>query len=119
MAQNGHKEHPRYMFIFLWLAILTAIEVAVAIPEYSMLIKGILLVGLACGKAFLVAVYFMHLKFEKRTLAVIVITPFLICVFLVIMLMPDLTLKSRLSEYEKPADAVETTPADAEETNGH
>lgn len=112
MAENGHKDHPRYMYIFLWLAILTAIEVVVAIPEYSIVIKGILLIGLACGKAFLVAAYFMHLKLEKRTLAVIVITPFLICVFLVIMLMPDITLESRLSEYETPA-------SDTAETNGH
>ncbi len=110
MAENGHKEHPKYMFIFLWLAILTAIEIGVAIPEYSIIIKGILLIGLACGKAFLVAAYFMHLKLEKRTLAIIVITPFLICVFLVIMLMPDLTLKSRLAEHETPpAEVVETS----------
>ncbi len=113
MAENEHKEHPRYMFIFLWLAILTAIEVGVAIPEYSIIIKAVLLIGLACGKAFLVAAYFMHLKLEKRTLAIIVITPFLICVFLVIMLMPDLTLKSRLAEYDE-TPAVETV-----ESNGH
>lgn len=112
MAEKEHNDHPRYMFIFIWLAILTAIEVGIAIPEYSIVIKGILLISLACGKAFLVAAYFMHLKLEKRTLAVIVIIPFLICVFLVIMLMPDLTLKSRLAEHAKPA-------ADVVESSGH
>ena len=111
MAQNGHEKHPRYMFIFLLLAVLTAIEVGVAIPEYSTVIKAILLIGLACGKAFLVAAYFMHLKLEKRTLSAIVITPFLICVFLVIMLMPDLTTDERHNAMEKPAEKViETTP---------
>ncbi len=111
MAQNEHKDHPRYMFIFLWLAILTAIEVGIAIPEYSIIIKGILLIGLACGKAFLVATYFMHLKFEKGTLAAIVITPFLICVFLVIMLLPDLATDARHNAIEKPAtEVVDTTP---------
>lgn len=110
MAENGHKEHPRYMLIFVWLAVLTAIEIGVAIPEYSIIIKGILLIGLACGKAFLVAAYFMHLKLEKRTLAAIVITPFLICVFLVIMLMPDLTSEKRHGDIEKPAaEVMETT----------
>ena len=111
MAQNGHDKHPRYMFIFLWLAILTAIEIGVAIPEYSTVIKAILLIGLACGKAFLVAAYFMHLKLEKGILSIIVITPFLICVFLVIMLMPDLTTDARHNAIEKPAEKVmETTP---------
>ena len=110
MAQNGHNEHPKYMTIFWWLAGLTAVEIGVAIPEYSVVLKAILLIGLACSKAFLVAAYFMHLKLEKRTLAVIVITPFLICVFLVIMLMPDLTSENRHEGIEKPAaEVVDTT----------
>ena len=110
MAENGHKEHPKYMNIFYWLAALTAIEIAVAIPEYATVLKAILLIGLACGKAILVANYFMHLKFERKTLAAIVITPFLICVFLVIMLMPDLTSDARHEGIEKPAEVVNTSP---------
>lgn len=109
MAQNEHKEHPKYMNIFWWLLGLTIIEVAVAIPEYALILKAILLIGLACGKAALVAIYFMHLKFERKTLAAIVITPFLICVFLVIMLMPDLTSETRHEGVEKPAAVVDTS----------
>lgn len=108
MAENGHNEHPKYMLIFLWLAILTAIEIGIVIPDLPKALTIILLIGLACGKAILVAAYFMHLKFEKRTLSIIVITPFLICVFLVIMLMPDLTSKTRHEGLEKPAEVVET-----------
>ena len=109
MAENGHKEHPKYINIFWWLLALTIIEVAVAIPEYAFVLKAILLVGLACSKAALVAIYFMHLKFEKKTLTIIVLTPFIICVFLVIMLMPDLTLDRRLDGIEKPAAEVVDT----------
>ena len=109
MTENGHKEHPKYFRIFWWLLALTIIEVAVAIPDYAVVLKAILLIGLACSKAALVAIYFMHLKFERKTLAVIVITPFLICVFLVIMLMPDLTLDARLDGIEKPAAEVVDT----------
>jgi cytochrome c oxidase subunit 4 len=54
------------------------------------LAKGILLVGMALSKAALVALYFMHLRFERVTLGVIALTPLLICVFLVFMLLPDL-----------------------------
>ena len=111
MAENGHKEHPKYFRIFWWLLALTIIEVAVAIPEYAVALKAILLIGLACSKAALVAIYFMHLKFEKRTLAIIVLTPFIICVFLVIMLMPDLTLDTRLDSFVEPtAEVVDTSP---------
>ena len=109
MAQDGHKEHPKYMNIFWWLLALTIIEVAVAIPEYSIVLKAILLIGLACSKAALVAIYFMHLKFERKTLAAIVLTPFIICVFLVIMLMPDLMSAERLEGVERPAEAVNTS----------
>ncbi len=109
MAQDGHKEHPKYMNIFWWLLALTIIEVAVAIPDYATLLKGILLIGLACSKAILVANYFMHLKFERKTLAVIVITPFLICVLLVFALMPDLTSDTRHEGIEKPAEVADTS----------
>ena len=109
MAQDGHKEHPKYMNIFWWLLGLTIVEVLVAIPDYATLLKGLLLVGLACGKAILVANYFMHLKFERKTLAVIVLTPFLICVLLVFALMPDLTSDARHEGVEKPAEVVNTS----------
>ena len=111
MAQDGHKEHPKYINIFWWLVALTIIEIAVAIPEYAPLLKGILLIGLACSKALLVANYFMHLKFEKRTLAIIVMTPFIICVLLVFALMPDLTSDARHEGVEKPVVEVVDTSA--------
>ena len=111
MAQDGHKEHPKYMNIFWWLLALTIIEVAVAIPDYAAILKGILLIGLACAKALLVANYFMHLKFEKRTLALIVLTPFIICVLLVFALMPDLTLDSRIEGATEPTTEVVDTSA--------
>lgn len=109
MAQNGHNQHPNYIKIFVWLAVLTAIEVGIVYPDFPKALTIILFIGLACAKAILVAAYFMHLKFEKRTLAVIVIIPFLICVFLVIMLMPDLTSEKRHAGIEKPAAEVMDT----------
>src|SRR4029450_4285025 len=45
---------------------------------------------MALGKASLVAMFFMHLRFERLTLGVIAFTPLIICVFLVFMLTPDL-----------------------------
>ena len=70
MAQNGHKEHPKYMNIFWWLTGLTVLELLVVIPDFPTVVKAILLIGLACAKAILVANYFMHLKFERKTLAI-------------------------------------------------
>jgi cytochrome c oxidase subunit IV len=46
-------------------------------------------VGLALSKASLVAMYYMHLKFERTTLGLIAVTPLLLCVLLVFALLPD------------------------------
>jgi cytochrome c oxidase subunit 4 len=86
---EGHRE-PNYMGVWVWLLVLTIAEIVVALMPLVPLAKGILLVGMALVKAGLVALYFMHLRFERVTLGVIVLTPLIICVFLVFMLLPDL-----------------------------
>ncbi len=93
-----HHRATNYWAVWVWLAVLTIFEIGVTlIPELATLYKAILLVALAVGKAFLVALYFMHLRFETRTLGAIVLTPFVICVFLVFMLMPDVGFEPRES----------------------
>jgi cytochrome c oxidase subunit 4 len=81
--------HPNYMLIFWWLAALTVIELAVVFMPLTKLTIGVLLCGLALAKAALVAMYFMHLRFETRTLALIALTPVTIATLLVIVLLPD------------------------------
>jgi len=82
-AAADHK-HPNYIAIWIYLAVLTAVEVMVVIlkilPRH--LLIGTLLV-LAVWKALLVALYFMHLKFEPKKLIVIVLAPLPLAVILV------------------------------------
>jgi hypothetical protein len=52
----------------------------------------------------------MHLKFEKRTLGIIAMTPLILCTLLIIALLPDLTGTRRKSE---KVAAVQTEPVDA------
>jgi cytochrome c oxidase subunit 4 len=86
--QQAHTE-PNYMGVFYWLAALTIIEVGVTFLPLTKLAIGLILVVLAFTKAALVALYFMHLKFERRTMLVIAATPVILCVFLMFMLLPD------------------------------
>ena len=89
-SRGGHA-HPNYVGIWVWLLVLTVIEVAVLylhLPR-PLLISTLLI--LAVTKASLVAMYFMHLKFERRTLGLIAITPLVLCVLLVFALLPDLS----------------------------
>ena len=88
MAAEAHAE-PNYMAIFYWLFGLTVAELAVAymgLPK-PLMIGG--LVGLAIAKAALVAMYFMHLRFERRTLGLIALTPPLLLVMFVIITFTD------------------------------
>lgn len=87
---SDHKE-PNYMGVFYLLAALTALEIGVVFVPIAKLIVAIALIGLALVKATLVAMYFMHLKFEKRTLGIIAMTPLILCTLLIVALLPDLT----------------------------
>jgi cytochrome c oxidase subunit IV len=88
MAASAHK-HPNYMAIFWYLAILTVIELAVIFLPLPKFTIGILLCALALAKAVLVAMYFMHLRFETRTLGMVALTPLVIATLLVFVLLPD------------------------------
>ena len=103
---NEHAEHaePNYFAIMVVLTILTIIEII--IPQFisAKLTAGTLLVLLAVVKAVIVALYFMHLRFERSILGVIAMTPMAICVFLIVMLLPDIT--STTKTYTPPEQPV-------------
>ena len=80
------QEHktPNYMAIFYWLAGLTMVEVGWATWMHTN--RRPLVIGLvifASVKAVLVALFFMHLKFERRTLGLIVASTLILGVILV------------------------------------
>ena len=87
---DAHAE-PNYISIFWWLLALTIVEIAIIYMPMARLFINILLVGFALAKAALVAMYFMHLRFERITLAMIAVTPLIICLFLILMLLPDMS----------------------------
>ena len=104
--RQAHAE-PNYMAVFIWLAVLTVLEVVAVYLPLTKLALAAILVVLAFTKASLVALYFMHLKFERRTLVLVAVTPVVLCVFLIFMLMPD-----RVIVYDRtvPSTTQSTTP---------
>jgi cytochrome c oxidase subunit IV len=71
MTTDGHTI-PNYMAIFWWLLGLTIAEIGWAVlPHHSELVLAGGIVALAIVKAVLVALYFMHLKFERRTMGIL------------------------------------------------
>lgn len=101
-----HKD-PNYMAIFWWLAALTVIELAVIYMPVAKLLIVVALIALAISKASLVAMYFMHLRFERRTLGLIAVTPLFLGALLIFLLLPDHSaVEHRTAEEIKPAAAV-------------
>ena len=89
MASTAHA-HPNYIKIFIILSVLTAVEIGVTFLGLPRTLLVTLLVSLAVWKAALVALHFMHLKIEKKTLTIVAVIPFILCVFLSLMLLPDI-----------------------------
>jgi cytochrome c oxidase subunit 4 len=89
MADSHAKHGPSYMTIFWYLAVLTVVEIAVIFLPISKTAIAVMLVSLASAKAALVALYFMHLRLEVKTLGYIALTPVLIGTLLVLVLLPD------------------------------
>ena len=89
MASTAHA-HPNYIKIFIILSVLTAVEIGVTFLGLPRTLLVTLLVSLAVWKAALVALHFMHLKIEKKTLMIVAVIPFILCVFLSLMLLPDI-----------------------------
>src|SRR4051794_28586222 len=83
--------HVNYFAIFVALVVLTVITVAVAFKRFeSELVNVLLALLVASIKATLVAMYFMHLKFEGKLIYFIAIVPLILCMILVCALIPDI-----------------------------
>jgi caa(3)-type oxidase subunit IV len=105
-AEDIAREERRYLQVFLWLFVLTVLEIGITYAPIAKFVIGAMLVLLAGTKAAMVGLYFMHLATEKKTLMYIALTPAVICVWLILMLLPDLGAITRIFEA-----AVEGAPA--------
>jgi cytochrome c oxidase subunit IV len=75
--------HANYMLIWGALFALTVIEVGVAFLAFAKITIILILIALAIWKALLVALYYMHLKYEPRRMWVLAASPLPLAVILV------------------------------------
>lgn len=94
--EHGHTEATQhheipYGKVFVALIVLTIVTVAVALHRFEVEIINVLLaLAVASVKGSLVALYFMHLKYEGKLIYLIFIVPLCLCVLLVCALIPDI-----------------------------
>ncbi|MGH7475811.1 MAG: cytochrome C oxidase subunit IV family protein [Longimicrobiales bacterium] len=82
-----HK--PNYMGVFGILFVLTIIEVGVAFLGLSRLFTILALVSLAIWKAVLVALYYMHLRYEPGRLRLLALAPLPLAIILVLAVLTE------------------------------
>ena len=81
--EDAHN-HPNYVLVWFALAVLTAVEVGITFLSWPKTTVILVLVALAVWKAVLVALYFMHLRFEKKPLRILAVAPIPLAFILVI-----------------------------------
>jgi len=95
-----------YLKVFFWLAALTAIEIALTYAPIPKLLIDSSLVLFSLAKASMVAMFFMHLKFERRALSLFALAPLALSILLLVALLPDLSSSSKTPNTQSGATEV-------------
>lgn len=78
-------KRPSYMLIWFVLLVLTIVEVGLAyVSSLPRNVLVLVLVGLAIWKATLVAMYYMHLRFERLRVILLATAPLPLAIILVL-----------------------------------
>lgn len=75
--------------VWLWLIVLTAIEVFLGYIHVPLTMLLVSVIGLSVVKAVLIMAYFMHLKFERLGLILTIVPAMVVCILLFVLFFPD------------------------------
>ena len=83
-------DHRRDYFRIFWvLLVLTIVEVAVSYSKIDKRVMSAVMIALALSKASFVGLYYMHLKYEKRSLMWLAFVPLPLAGFYAVFLLLD------------------------------
>ena len=87
-----HSHNAAYWKVFAGLAVFTVVELGIpfVLSELRPLMI-VLLMAVAAIKAMLVALYYMHLKFEKVALGALAAAPLILVAMLILLIMADVS----------------------------
>ena len=83
------RAHPNYVAIWVWLVVLMAAGVLASYLPLAKSAVVFLIFLIAAVKAALVALYYMHLKFESGLIYAMAIVPVVLVIGLTLLLFPD------------------------------
>ncbi len=91
MSGHGAAHPTTRTFVLVWigLVVLTAIEVFLGYIQMAPTPMLIMLLGLSIVKAAMIISWFMHLKYERVTLALWLMPAMVLCICLMAIFFPD------------------------------
>lgn len=91
-----HSRKRVYLWVVFWLAVLTATEVGITYLAINPTLLIVSLLVLALVKALLVALFYMHLRYDFTILSIIGGFPFFLAVVMFLIVLADRTLAGGL-----------------------
>ena len=101
-----------FISIWVWLLVLTLLEIFLAYKPMSLVLMLTVLLGLSIIKAALIMAYFMHLKFERLSLILTLIPMLVVCIILLFAFFPDSFRSAGLRYQFKEAPPLAPPPAE-------
>lgn len=77
------------LIIWGWLIVLLLVSIGASALSISPALIVLIIFGLAAVKALLVALYYMHLRWEHFAISLLALTPVILFVILTLALFPD------------------------------
>jgi len=78
-----------FLLVWFWLLAFTGLEVFLGYKQLELRLMIVLLMGISIAKAALIISYFMHLKYERRSLALTLMPALVMVIVLMFMVFPD------------------------------
>lgn len=90
-TESAHVESSMRAIFTVWFSLLglTGVEVFLAYQQLELKLMLALLMGLSLIKASLIVAYFMHLRYERRSLAFTLIPALIFVVGMMFVIFPD------------------------------
>ncbi len=87
-AMESHVEASAstFVWVWVWLVAITGVEVFLAYEHVRPALMLTILIGLSVIKAALIMSYFMHLKFEKLSLVLVLVPALVFCICMMLIL---------------------------------
>ena len=89
--EHAHEAGSKKLFLYVWFWLLglTGIEVFLAYEQLGVKLMLTLLMGLSIIKATLIISYFMHLRYERRSLVLTLMPAMIFVIGMLFIFFPD------------------------------